>query len=123
MGLTPLMLWLACLLVTRNQRILTAWDTRQADNARRAAAQDPPQTSQDPRQPRRHHSAAITAAAVPHHRRHANDHPGLWHGRQNLLPGPARTDQKTSPNPATAGTRQPPTRMSDPNVKMVPTET
>ena len=30
MGLTPLMLWLACLLAVRNQRILTAWNARQA---------------------------------------------------------------------------------------------
>ncbi len=37
-GLAPLMLWLACLLAVRNQRILTAWDARQHDNARRAAA-------------------------------------------------------------------------------------
>jgi hypothetical protein len=44
MGLAPLMLWLACLLVVRNQRILTAWDTRQAGNARRAAAGLPPRT-------------------------------------------------------------------------------
>jgi len=29
MGPTPLMLWLACLLAVRNQRILTAWDARQ----------------------------------------------------------------------------------------------
>jgi hypothetical protein len=43
-GLTPIMLWLACLLVIRNQRILTAWDTRQHDNARRAAAGLPPRT-------------------------------------------------------------------------------
>jgi hypothetical protein len=32
-GLTPLMLWLTCALAVRNQRILTAWDTRQQDNA------------------------------------------------------------------------------------------
>ena len=44
MGLTPLMLWLACLLAVRNQRILTAWNARQADNARRAAAGLPPKT-------------------------------------------------------------------------------
>jgi hypothetical protein len=43
-GLTPLMLWLACLLAVRNQRILAAWDARQADNARRAAAGLPPKT-------------------------------------------------------------------------------
>ena len=44
MGLAPLMLWLACLLAVRNQRILTAWDARQDDNARRAAAGLPPRT-------------------------------------------------------------------------------
>jgi len=44
MGLTPLMLWLACLLTVRNQRILTAWNARQADDARRAAAGLPPKT-------------------------------------------------------------------------------
>jgi hypothetical protein len=43
-GLTPLALWTACLLTTRNQRILTAFDARQADNARRAAAGLPPRT-------------------------------------------------------------------------------
>jgi hypothetical protein len=44
MGLTPLALWLACLLVVRNQRILTAWHARQEENARRAAAGLPPKT-------------------------------------------------------------------------------
>jgi hypothetical protein len=43
-GLTPLMLWIACLLAARNQRILATWDTRQADNTRRAAAGLPPRT-------------------------------------------------------------------------------
>ena len=41
-GLAPDMLWLACLLAVRNQRILTAWAARQDDNARRAAAGLPP---------------------------------------------------------------------------------
>ena len=45
-GLTPLMLWTACLLIIRNQRILTAWTSRQEDNARRAAAGLPPRTRQ-----------------------------------------------------------------------------
>jgi hypothetical protein len=44
MGMTPLALWLACLLAVRNQRILAAWDIRQADNNRRAAAGLPPKT-------------------------------------------------------------------------------
>jgi hypothetical protein len=44
MGLTPLALWLTCLHAIRNQRILNAWDTRQADNRRRAATGLPPRT-------------------------------------------------------------------------------
>jgi hypothetical protein len=44
MGLTPLMLFAVTLLVVRNQRILAAWDARQASNARRAAAGLPPRT-------------------------------------------------------------------------------
>jgi hypothetical protein len=44
MGLTPLALWLAALHAVRNQRILTAWNTRQAENNRRAAAGLPPRT-------------------------------------------------------------------------------
>jgi hypothetical protein len=44
MSLTPITLWITCLLVARNQRILTAWNARQADNARRAAAGLPPRT-------------------------------------------------------------------------------
>jgi hypothetical protein len=44
MGLTPMMLFTAVLLVVRNQRILAAWNTRQDDNARRAAKGLPPRT-------------------------------------------------------------------------------
>ena len=44
MGLTPLMLFTATLLIVRNQRILAAWNTRQAENQRRAAAGLPPKT-------------------------------------------------------------------------------
>ena len=44
MGLTPLALWLAALHTIRNQRILRAWDTRQAENTRRTAAGLPPRT-------------------------------------------------------------------------------
>jgi hypothetical protein len=43
-GVTPLALWLACLLTVRNQRILQAWNARQDDNTRRAAAGLPPRT-------------------------------------------------------------------------------
>ena len=44
MGLAPLMLFTTTLLIVRNQRILTAWNTRQEDNARRTAAGLPPKT-------------------------------------------------------------------------------
>jgi hypothetical protein len=59
-GVTPLTLWLACLHAIRNQRILTAWDTRQADNDRRAAAGLPPRTRK-----RRRKTLAVPAAAPP----------------------------------------------------------
>jgi hypothetical protein len=43
-GLTPAALWLAVLHAVRNQRILTAWNARQAESNRRAAAGLPPRT-------------------------------------------------------------------------------
>jgi len=61
MGLAPLMLWLTCLLATRNQSILTAWATRQDDNARRAAAGLPPRT----RRRRRKTLASLAATTAP----------------------------------------------------------
>jgi hypothetical protein len=57
-GLTPLALWTACLLPARNQRILDAYNTRQADNARRAAAGLPPKTRKRRRQ-------TLTSLAAP----------------------------------------------------------
>jgi hypothetical protein len=59
-GLTPLTLWLACALAIRNQRTLTAWDTRQHDNTRRAAAGQPPRTRK-----RRRTTLASLAAGPP----------------------------------------------------------
>jgi hypothetical protein len=50
MGQTPLTLWIACLLPVRNQRILDAYDARQADSAQRAAAGLPPKTRKRRRQ-------------------------------------------------------------------------
>ena len=44
MGLAPLTLFTATLLVVRNQRILNAWNTRQEENQRRAANDLPPRT-------------------------------------------------------------------------------
>jgi hypothetical protein len=43
-GLTPLMLFTTTLLIARNHRILTAWNARQDENARRAARGLPPKT-------------------------------------------------------------------------------
>ena len=59
-GLTPLTLWLTCLLTVRNQRILSAYGARQADNARRVAAGLPPKTRK-----RRRTTLASLAAAPP----------------------------------------------------------
>jgi hypothetical protein len=59
MGVTPLMLWLACLMAVRNQRILAAWNKRQQDDARRAAA------SQQPRIRKRRRVLASAAPAPP----------------------------------------------------------
>ena len=61
MGLTPLTLWLACLLAVRNQRILTAWAARQDHNARRAAAGLPPRTRRRRRKP----LASLAATTAP----------------------------------------------------------
>jgi hypothetical protein len=61
MGLAPLMLFATTLLIVRNQRILTAWNARQAENARRAAAGLPPKT----RRRRRSTLAALAAATRP----------------------------------------------------------
>jgi hypothetical protein len=51
MGLAPLMLFTATLLIVRNQRILAAWTARQEDNQRRAAAGQPPKTRKRRRKP------------------------------------------------------------------------
>jgi hypothetical protein len=59
-GLTGITLWIACLLVIRNQRILTTFQARQDDNARRAAAGLPPRTRK-----RRRTSLAQLAAGPP----------------------------------------------------------
>jgi hypothetical protein len=60
MGLPPLMLFTACLLIVRNQRILAAWTTRQEDNQRRAAIGLPPKTRR-----RRRKTLAGLAAGPP----------------------------------------------------------
>jgi hypothetical protein len=61
MGLTPLMLFTATLLIVRNQRILAAWNTRQEENTRRAAKGLPPKT----RKRRRKTLTGLAATAPP----------------------------------------------------------
>jgi hypothetical protein len=60
MGMAPLMLFTATLLIARNQRILAAWTARQEDNQRRAAAGLPPKTRK-----RRRKTLAGLAAGPP----------------------------------------------------------
>jgi hypothetical protein len=60
MGLAPLMLFTAVLLVVRNQRILHAWNARQEENQRRAARGLPPKTRR-----RRRRTLASLAARPP----------------------------------------------------------
>jgi hypothetical protein len=59
MGLAPLMLFTTTLLIARNQRILHAWNARQAENQRRAAAGLPPKNR------RRRRTAIADPAAAP----------------------------------------------------------
>jgi len=58
MGLTAITLFTGCLFIVRNQRILTAFDARQAHNAHRAAAGLPPKT-------RRRRRKTLTSLATP----------------------------------------------------------
>ena len=58
-GPAPLTLWITCLLAARNQRIAAAFEARQADNARRAAAGLPPRTR------KRRRKTLATLAAPP----------------------------------------------------------
>jgi hypothetical protein len=60
MGLTPIALFTGCLLIARNQRILTAHDARQEQNTQRAAAGLPPRTRR-----RRRKTPASPPAAPP----------------------------------------------------------
>jgi hypothetical protein len=51
MGLAPLMLFTTTLLIARNQRIMAAWNVRQEQTQRRAAAGLPPKTRKRRRKP------------------------------------------------------------------------
>ena len=110
MGLTPITLWLACLLAVRNQRILTAWDTRQADDARRTAAGLRPRPGAGAARP--------SPAWPPQHRHNPWRHPSRGrHRHAQITQTTARRTQPaarnshggqvTSPEP---GTSRGPTR-------------
>ena len=107
----------------RNQRILNAWNARQAENNRRAAAGlRPEQGNADgkppsPASPPRHNQARTTAPqTAAHHTPPASPaHPAP---QPPAHPIRSHTPANTKINPGHARPR-----MSDPNVNMVPTET
>lgn len=98
MGLAPLMLFTTVLLVVRNQRILAAWNARQEQTQRRAAAGLPPENPQTtPQAPRRaHRRAALTRNRHDQEPRARHHQPG-----QPPQPGKStpdtRTNHRTSP--------------------------
>jgi hypothetical protein len=111
MGLTPLLLITACLLTVRNQRIIAAWDTRQDDNARRAATGLPPKTPASPPQARPPNTKATRARATP-------DRPRLHEDQPMLPPNNPPAAQPAPANPASTpnGRR----RMPDPDTNITP---
>ena len=128
MGLAPLMLFTTTLLIVRNQRILHAWNARQEETQRRAAAgpapENPQTAPQDPRRasppgrpdpqpprPRAPRPSPPARTAATTRREHAltQDKP-----RNQAPPQRPKTRHRTTGHGA---------GMSDPNVKMVPTET
>ena len=133
MGLAPLMLFTTMLLVVRNQRILAAWNARQEDNQRRAAAGLPPRTRQtapqDPRHARRRaaiasgirndarreHAAGPGPAPAQRERQHARNHPSHTESHQ------ADTENARHGNRHTEASLH--AGMSDQNVKIGLTET
>ena len=99
MGLTPLALWLACLHAVRNQRILTAWNTRQAENQRRAAAGLPPRTRKRRRKTTlasltARHNQTRTAPQTTAHQ-HAASQPACQPPRPRPAPPQPRPAQET----------------------------
>ena len=85
MGLIPFGLWLACLHAIRNQRILAAWNSRQADNQRRAAAGLPPEHANageeppSPASPPRHNQARFYRGGGAEDRAHLRGRLGRVH--------------------------------------------
>ena len=97
MGLTPLTLWLTCLLAVRNKRILAAWTARQEDNDRRAAAGLPPKTR------KRRRKTHTTLATRPPYQQRSATHPPLPAASPPTTATP-RQHPRNQPEPA----RKPP---------------
>jgi hypothetical protein len=97
MGLAPRLLFTTCTVITRNQRITTAWDKRQEDNARGAAAGLPPRTRRRRRKPltslalTRHPAARTTTNTPARQREHARKQAPRTHSNQ---PRTQRTGQQ-----------------------------
>ena len=101
MGLAPLMLFTTTLLTARNQRILHAWNTRQEENQRRAAAGIPPEPANgaarpSPSSPPGHPDRA---AARPRAPRPATTSQDNRHNQAKACPD---TGQTTEPGPIAA---------------------
>jgi hypothetical protein len=76
MGLAPLTLFTTTLLITRNQRILNAWNTRQEQTQRRAAAGLPPKTRKRRRKPLARLATGATLTRNHHQEPRARHQPG-----------------------------------------------
>ena len=131
MGLAPLMLFTATLLIVRNQRILHAWNARQAENQRRAAAGLPPKTrkrrrktlTRSPRHPAaltgNHRASRDQRPSPPPRQPHADQAKACPAYDKPGHPGPAARPENPTPDHGQPTGH----RMSEANVKIGLTET
>ncbi len=111
MGLAPLLLFTATLLIVRNQRILAAWNARQEETQRRAAAGLPPKT----RKRRRKTLMARPALTPPPRPRTPYPPPPVTTSEsmpETRHPKDQAPPQRPKPRHRTTGYQE--TRMSDP---------
>jgi len=136
MGLTPLMLFTTALLITRNQRVLTAWNTpasrKPAPRRQRPPSKNPAPPPQGPRRAHRHQPAltppaspATTARPTPAHGGSTRaTRPGL--AKNDQTPTNHRTQQALAhPTECLSTECQTRTQHSaqSPNVNKAPTQT
>ena len=130
MGLAPLMLFTTTLLIVRNQRILAAWNARQEENQRRAAAGLPPKTRRRRRKtltalataagrPSRQSTARTGTAPAPNTPPDSGSTPGNHPGHT----ASHQADTNRARHDGSHGHTRLHAGMSDPNVKIGPTET